>query len=213
MKKKILRNLMAITLLLCTCFTLVACTSYVKPWGKTLSYNSMTDITKTTYNIDGKNLTLYEIFEEYFDNIDWETSLGAKKTNLKNAGGALSNVNQKAKSNIGTDENKDLTFKFGTAKEKQVEINGKTYPVKEKPETKPKQYEITITTSEQTETITLIPLNADCFYYTTDIASDKTSALPISKYELNIKFTSPITTENGTTKTITVTYYSVYKAE
>lgn len=214
-KKKLILSIVTLCIMLFSTFALCSCgTNYVSPWGKTLSYSSLSDPTKKTYILENEKLTITDVLEKYFNEIDWDTTLSKTKDNVKNPANAMSLINQKATSNFSASKYKNLKFEFSDSKTKQATVDGKKYTANVKPETKPKQYEITIKSSDSTEIITLIPITADCFYYETNIESGTTSALPTCKFDVTIKFKAPIETANGvTTPSIAVTYYALYKVQ
>lgn len=140
----------------------------VKPWGKTLGYSGMTTIDNMIYTIDGKNLKLSKILTDYFDKIDWESSINMTKTELGDGANALKLVKQKLMDNFDETELQNTKFIFSEEEDKKVTINSKKYDVEVKGEGRNLQYNIIFANEENnmdTATMNLYDSNGDDFVY------------------------------------------------
>jgi len=214
--KKYLGVSFAICLVMLSAILLTSCGSYVKPWGKTLSYAGMSDLSKTEYTLENENITLDKVLTKYFDLIDWKASLGITAEKAKNGANALSLINGKASDQLKSSTLRKLTFTF--ADKGVVTINKTKYAVATKPETKPAIYLITIPSSDdgENEIISLKHYTNDTFYYTSslDNSSDKSSKLSKATYSLEIKFKRGITTSgSNTTVSISAKAYTLFRVQ
>lgn len=212
--KKISGAIFAVCILCLATILLGACgTTYIKPWGKTLSYSGLSDATKTTYTLENKELTLTEVLTQYFDKINWNSTLNKSAEKVKDAANALSEINSKAQDALKISKVQNLKFIFSTEKDKKVTIDGTEYKVSVKPESKPEEYTFVMGSGTSAETITLKHATADCYYFETNIETGKTSNLPTTKFAFEIKFNSAIEGKKGADKleSIYVIYYAQYK--
>ena len=214
--KRILGVSFAICLVMLSAVLLTSCGGYVKPWGKTLSYAGMSDLSKTEYTLNNEKITLDKLLVKYFDDIDWKSTLGKQPGSVKDGANALSLINGKASDQLKTSTLKSLTFAFSD--KGTVTINKTKYAVATKAETKPAVYLITIPSGDdsENEVISLKHYTNDTFYYTSsfDSSSEKSSKLSKATYTIEIKFNKAITTTgNNTTVRIIATAYTLFRAQ
>ena len=172
MKKILKKSLLTII----GCFVLVftiflsACGDkpLVKPWGKTLSYTGTTTVDDMIFTIDGNALKLSKILTDYFDKIDWESSINMTKTEVGDGTNALKLVKQKLMDNFDETGLKNTKFIFSEEADKKVTINSKKYDVEVKGKDRNLQYCIIFANEENnkdTATINLYDSYGDEFVY------------------------------------------------
>jgi len=140
----------------------------VKPWGKTLSYTGTTTVDNMIFTIDGKALKLSKILTDYFDKIDWESSINMTKTEVGDGTNALKLVKQKLMENFDETQLKNTKFIFSEEADKKVTINSKEYDIEVKGEDRDLQYCIIFANDENnkdTATINLYDSYGDEFVY------------------------------------------------
>lgn len=118
--------------------------------------------------IDGNALKLSKILTDYFDKIDWESSINMTKTEVGDVTNALKLVKQKLMGNFDETELKNTKFIFSEEADKKVTINSKKYDVEVKGEDRNLQYCIIFANEENnkdTATINLYDSYGDEFVY------------------------------------------------
>lgn len=213
--KKYSTAILAICLICLSCVLLVSCgTTYIKPWGKTFEFSGISNASKTKFTLENTEIEFDDVLTKYFDKIDWDTTLSKTSTSVKTGSKALSEINEKAKSALDTSTSRALKIVFDTEKSQKVKVNGTTYSVSQKAETKPAEYLISTGVNADSEKIYFKHYNGDTFYYSSSLDSTSSSKLPTSSFVFEVKFRSAIeTTKGNTTTSIKVTYYALYKAK
>lgn len=120
------------------------------------------------FTIDGNALKLSKILTDYFDKIDWESSINMTKTEVGDVTNALKLVKQKLMGNFDETELKNTKFIFSEEANKKVTINSKKYDVEVKGEDGNLQYCIIFANEENnkdTATINLYDSYGDEFVY------------------------------------------------
>ena len=119
-----------ISLLVCALCVFSGCGKQpITPWGKTLVFAGITSTDDLSYTVDGKVLSLKRICVDYFDKIEWESSLGTTKESLISGENAYKTIQEKLNADFDKKALQEINFTFGTKDEKTVTIQGKKYNV------------------------------------------------------------------------------------
>lgn len=212
--KQILLAGLGVCLMLVSSLAFAACgEKQEEPWGKTYAYSSTTDIAKTRYTIEGKELTLEQVVSDYFDDINWQTTLNKTKDEVGNASNALTLLKQAC-----AIEKTDLTFKFSSKEDSTVEIDGQKYQVTlAHPEgnTDVNSYKITIGSGENEELYIFRYESLNELTYIRDNLIS-TGTLPNSMKQISLIFNEKKSMGSGEdvipADTITISSHTLYKA-
>lgn len=127
--KKSILLAMAISLLLILSALASACgVSNATPWNKTLTFSKFSDV-DIIYTVDGKDMKLSKICENYFDKINWESALGKTKAEVGNGANGFELIKEKLLSELDNDALSALKFEFKSSEEQKVMIMGQEYKV------------------------------------------------------------------------------------
>ena len=122
--KKSILLAVAISLLLILSVLASACgVSNLSPWNKTLTFSKFSDV-DIIYSVDGKDMKLSKICENYFDKINWESALGKTKAEVGNGANGFELIKEKLLSELDLDALSALKFEFKSSEEQKVVING-----------------------------------------------------------------------------------------
>lgn len=195
MEKKSLKNFgyvafLLVFMLICP-FLLSACGSkpIAKPWGKTLSYVGIASIDGLKFEINHEVITVKKICIDYFDHIDWESTLGKTKEELQNGENAYTILKNMGENALEISRLETLSLTFSAEENHSVTIYDETYDVEVEGENSSSEYIVKLKNyeSDQSEkaTFRLYDTNDNKFIYD---YYGSLNQLPKCFYIINLSF-------------------------
>lgn len=206
--KKIIYTLALILCLGVSTIILTACggNKVTSLFGKTLSFSGFADISQYTYTVENKDMKLDTLVKKYFDKIDWQTTLGKSKEEVKDADNAIKLMSDYIYKDVNESALRTVKFEFSNKEESKVAIDNKEYNVNAI-----SLYEYRFTTGNGEEEITIRYESGNTFFYQSNALND--SALPVSETNsVSISFLQPTEIRDGIVGSISVSGRVLYKA-